>query len=109
VSVLLVTVCVALAMAGIVLETNTRKLRPAPSRLREQGSSAGGWQSTEQQRWIAVLTVPLAAGAVSVTAAIATDARWFFLGAVLLVPAWIAALAYLALSSDVNGRGGESA
>ena len=99
-SVTLVTLCVAVAMIGIALETQARKQRPVPVR-RER--------STEEQRWVAVLTVPLAGGAVSVAAALATESNWFFLGAVLLVPAWIGSLAYLALSSDVNGKGGDRA
>ena len=116
-SAVLILLCVGAAMTGIALDTAARPVRPAPARRPQRlAPDAAEWhgsawtrsRSTEQQRWIAVLTVPLAAGAISVAAAIAIDERWF-LGAVLLVPTWIAALAYLALSSDVNGSGGDRA
>ena len=116
-SVVLLVLCLAAATMGVRLEVAAKKLRPAPigrpaaplaRRSVASEPVATDRRADEPQRWIAVMTVPLAGGAVSVAAALATDAPWLFAGAVALVPAWIAALAYLALSSDTNGPSGHT-
>jgi hypothetical protein len=55
----------------------------------------------EQRRWLVALGAPLVPAAVCVALALTTT-PWLFAGAVLLVPVWIGALAFVALSSDLN-------
>jgi hypothetical protein len=55
----------------------------------------------EERRWLVALGAPLVPAAVCVGLALPTT-PWLFAGAVLLVPVWIAALAFVALSSDLN-------
>jgi hypothetical protein len=57
----------------------------------------------EQRRWLVTLGVPFALAACAVGGAFAVS-PWCFVGALMLVPVWIAALALLALSSDTNGE-----
>jgi hypothetical protein len=63
----------------------------------------------EVRRWMIALGAPLALAGASVSVAFATSGGagwtdWFFAPAVLLAPAWITLLAFLALSSDTSGR-----
>jgi hypothetical protein len=67
----------------------------------------------ELNRWLIALGTPLLVAAVSVSVAFATSGGagwtdWFFAPAVLLAPAWITSLAFLALHSDTNGSSAET-
>jgi hypothetical protein len=61
----------------------------------------------EQRRWVIVLGVPFALACASFAAAIAASTELLFLPAILLAPAWITLLAFLALSSDTNETSAE--
>ena len=84
--------------AGSFLGTRT----PSPS-----GSNVA---EREQRRWIVALLAPFVAASAFLCATFATAGgaawtNWFFAPALLLVPAWIGTLVYLALTSDTNGAG----
>ena len=84
--------------AGSFLGTRT----PSPS-----GSNVA---EREQRRWIVALLAPFVAASAFLCATFATAGgaawtNWFFAPALLLVPAWIGTLVYLALTSDTNEAG----
>ena len=73
------------------------------------GQLAQARYPNELQRWTIFLGSPMLAGFGFVALAIATPFAWLFGGAVILGPfTGIAAIVYLALSSDTNGTSGQA-
>jgi len=68
----------------------------------------------EQRRWLVVLLGPFLVAFAFLGATFATTGRvdwayWLFAPTVLLAPTWVVALAYLALTSDVDAAGERAA
>lgn len=63
---------------------------------------ADGLDSTEHRRWLIALGLPFIAAGAFLAATFGTGNAWFFAPVLSLVPIWISALAYLALTSDAR-------
>jgi hypothetical protein len=86
--------------------------RPAPARSASMASATV--TEREQRRWLVVLLGPFLVafaflGATFATTGGADWAYWLFAPTVLLAPTWVVALAYLALTSDVDAAGERAA
>lgn len=58
----------------------------------------------EERRWVVLLGLPAVGAAICVAIAVSTSHAWVFGGAVLLGPGGVlAAIVYLALSTDTSG------
>lgn len=64
----------------------------------------------EGRRWAVLLTLPVLIAAAFIGLAIGTPFTWLFAGAVLIGPfGVVTAIAYLAMTTDTNGRIGRPA
>jgi hypothetical protein len=86
--------------------------RPAPARRASMASATV--TEREQRRWLVVLLGPFLVAFAFLGATFATTGRvdwayWLFAPTVLLAPTWVVALAYLALTSDVDAAGERAA
>lgn len=63
----------------------------------------------ESRRWIVLIGVPMLGACVCIALAIGTSVMWLYGGAVLLGPGFgVAAIIYLAMSTDTNGGRGRT-
>lgn len=84
-------------------------LRPPPAAASAPVGPRLDDYPSESRRWIVLIGVPMVGACVCIALAIGTSVTWLYGGAVLLGPGFgVAAIIYLAMSTDTNGGRGRT-